>query len=214
MGRLVQAPRLERVTVPRRGNLEASATVEVPVGGDGFADRIAKYIPGEVIAGYMALDRSLVPSTASFTEKTQQLEKAMQAPASLLEQAGAATSGPPPMSPVWQLALHRNMPLVLLILGLIFTPLYIRQLAVNGAPGTPWRTQALIATLAFFVWAYAIQGSAFTLGPFGALYDGTYASALVIVFTLVSGLFSPAPMSGTSAAASPARDEAGGGRKL
>jgi hypothetical protein len=79
-------------------------------------------------------------------------------------------------------------------MGLIFMPFYIRQMAINAGGGIPWRTHAAVATLAFFVWAYAIQGSAFTLGSAGQLHDGTYASALVVVFTLVSGLFSPSPM--------------------
>ncbi len=200
MGRLVQPPQLQSVRVTGRGGLEAAgSTVEVAVGGDSFADRVAKYIPGEVIAGYMALDRSLVPSAEAYRETRKSLmEKAARGASGLSEAVGSA--GPPAMSPDLKLALRNNLPLVVLIVGLIFTPLYIRQLAKKSGDGTPWATHAVIATLAFFVWAYAIQGSAFTLGPVGQLYDGTYASALVIVFTLVSGLFSPTPSTPTGSA--------------
>jgi hypothetical protein len=192
MGRLVQPAQYESVRVPARGGLEsAGSMVQVPVGGDGFADRIAKYIPGEVIAGYMAIDRSLVPSADMFKKTRTELA------AKLTESAVAAEQTA--MSPKLQLFLHENMPLVVLVMCLILTPLYIRQIAVKSGPGTPWATHALIATIAFFVWAYAIQGSAFTLGAlgFGPLYEGGLAAALVAFFTLVSGLFSPAPQGGT-----------------
>ncbi len=200
MGRLVQPQRIEAVQVPRTNGLEAAGgTMDVAIGGDGFADRIAKYIPGEVIAGYMALDRSLVPSAETFNDKKRLLmERAAQGTKIMSEAIGA---GPPMMAPEWHLFVHRNLPIAVLAMGLVFTPLYIRQMAINAGGGIPWRTHAAVATLAFFVWAYAIQGSAFTLGPAGQLYDGTYASALVVVFTLVSGLFSPSPMRANSTGA-------------
>jgi hypothetical protein len=199
MGRLVQPAQYERVRVPSRGGLEsAGSTVEVTVGGDGFADRIAKYIPGEVIAGYMAIDRSLVPSAAAFQETREKLRGTK----TVSEGVAAASPTAPAMSPQFQLLLHDNMPVIVLIMCLILTPLYIRQVAIKSGPGTPWATHAVVATLAFFVWAYAIQGSAFTLSPIGNLYYGGLAAALVAFFTLVSGLFSPAPQSGTVAAMS------------
>jgi hypothetical protein len=191
MGRLVQPAQYESVRVPARGGLESAGTmVQVPVGGDGFADRIAKYIPGEVIAGYMAIDRSLVPSADMFKKTRTELA------AKLTE--GAVVPEPTAMSPKLQLLLHDNMPVIVLIMCLILTPLYIRQVAIKSGPGTPWVTHAVVATLAFFVWAYAIQGSAFAVSPFGNLYYGGLAAALVAFFTLVSGLFSPAPQGGTA----------------
>lgn len=207
MGRLVQPAQMERVRVPGRSGLETTGgTVEVAVGGDGFADRIAKYIPGEVIAGYMAIDRSLVPSATGFNSTKGLLEKA----ATSVDVAGdsSAAAAANAMSPKLQLLLHENMPLVVLMMCLILTPLYIRQVAIKSGPGTPWATHAIIATLAFFVWAYAIQGSAFTVGPFGWLYHGGLAAALVAFFTLVSGLFSPSPASagGMAGAGLPSRN--------
>lgn len=214
MGRLVQPAQMETVTVRRRGGgLESSGgAVQVPVGGDGFADRVAKYIPGEVLAGYMAIDRALVPNTQDFHEKKRLLESAKTGVNRLAEATTAAVPDANTMSPAFQLMLHQGKPLLILLGCLIITPLYIRQMAMNSGPATPWRTHAIIATLAFLVWAYAIQGSAFTLWPGGStLYDGGLASALVALFTMVSGLFKPTPI-GEAGNAAPARDA--GGRPL
>ncbi len=49
-----------------------------------------------------------------------------------------------------------------------------------------------MATLAFCVWAYAMRGSVFQLPVAGlTLYDGTLAAAILVVFSLVSGLVKP-----------------------
>ncbi len=176
MGRLVQ-PAVRGRAFVSGGNLEAAGEREVTVGGDNYQDRIAKYIPGEVIAGYMALDRTLVPSKEAFAQKANLIRESV---------AGA--------DPAIQLAVHNAKPLLLLAIGLIFTPLYIWNLARTAESDAPWRMQAVISTLAFLVWAYAIQGSAFIVGPAANSYAGDNASALVILFTLLSGVFGPKPM--------------------
>lgn len=96
------------------------------------------------------------------------------------------------------LQVHTWLPVIILAIGLAFTPIYIYNLA-RQSPGAPWKTHAAMATAAFLVWAYSIQGSAFTIGHGAALYDGSYASALVILFTLVSGSFAPKPLGSISA---------------
>lgn len=198
MGRLVEAAHQKNVVV-RRDIFESVGTeTRVNVGGDGYADRVAKYIPGEVIAAYMALDRNLVPSPEQFLERANTLKEkavAVQESAnstleSLNTTAVEATDANAPLIA----SIFPYLPLGLLALGVIFTPLYIRQLARNAGPGTPWVTQAVMSTLAFIVWAYSIQGSAFLVGTFQGLYDGSMASALVIIFTLASGVFGPAPV--------------------
>ena len=176
MGRLVQ-PAVRGRAFVSGGNLEDAGEREVTVGGDNYQDRIAKYIPGEVIAGYMALDRTLVPSKEAFAQKANLIRESV---------AGA--------DPAIQLAVHNAKPLLLLAIGLIFTPLYIWNLARTAESDAPWRMQAVISTLAFLVWAYAIQGSAFIVGPAANSYAGDNASALVILFTLLSGVFGPKPM--------------------
>jgi hypothetical protein len=61
--------------------------------------------------------------------------------------------------------------------------------------GTSWRMQALVSTICFVVWAYATKGSMFLTyseGLFGGqAYNGQIAAAVLIIFTLVSGLFHP-----------------------
>lgn len=186
MGRLVQPAQWERVAA-RGGGLESASTTLVPVGGDTYQDRVAKYIPGEVVAAYVALDRMVVPDANDFAAQAMRFAEAplaqapdISAPAiGLLADVG------------WRLFFYQALPIAILVLGLIFTPLYIRQLAIKSGPNTPWHTQAAVSTFAFLVWAYAIQGGAFTAG-FG-IYNGTFASALLIIFTLASGLFEPRP---------------------
>ncbi len=188
MGRLVQPAQLERVMV-RGANVESiGATTVVAVGGDSYQDRLAKYIPGEVIAAYLALDRNLMPETAA--------DVAKGANSTASAAVNSAGTGLLPQPAFDQATFHLWLPFLILIIGVIFTPLYIRQLAHNNGAPAPWRTQAVISTLAFLVWAYAIQGSAFTvgIGEQFHLYDGKCASALVILFTLASGLFSPIPV--------------------
>jgi hypothetical protein len=190
MGRLVQPAQIERVSVRGGGGLESTGGGrEVQLGGDSYQDKIAKYIPGEVVAAYMALDRMLVPDPATFQAKAKALS-------TQLESVGSSAAGAALLkNPSTLLTIHNSLPLLILLVGLIFTPLYIRQLAVNeGGTSTAWKSHALISTFAFAVWAYAIQGSAFTLGHLQDAYAGVWASAALIVFTLASGLFGPPPL--------------------
>lgn len=181
MGRLVQAGQRVRTTGgDNRGGLEAVNQMEVTVGGDTYQDRLAKYIPGEIIAGYMALDRNLVPDAHKFAE--------------------SLTGG---NSVAHLTSIDGMTPWAPLLVGLIFTPLYIWQLARNEGPHQSWRMQATVSTLAFIVWAYAIQGSVFVIGN-GAgqtWYNGKGAAFLLVVFTLVAAVFGPTP---------PAQDRPGG----
>jgi hypothetical protein len=187
MGRLVQPAQIERVPVRGGNGLESTGGMQnVAVGGDSYPDKIAKYIPGEVVAAYMALDRMLVDSQA-FKEKARALSGQLES----VRPSGASVSFF--KDPSTLLAVHNSVPLLILLVGLVFTPLYIRQLAINDGATSPksWRSQALISTFAFLVWAYAIQGSAFTLGHLQDMYTGVWASAALIVFTLASGLCGP-----------------------
>ena len=195
MGRLVEAGRRERVV--NRGGLESAGDGDVLVGGDRYPDRVAKYIPGEVIAGYMALDRNLVPDAGAFADKLRALTEKGSSFKSGSSLEGAQAKASVMSDPATQLAFHNLLPWLPLLIGLLFTPLYIWQLARNSGANTPWRTHAAVATLAFLVWAYAIQGSAFIVG-FGTgsgIYYGNVAAAFVVFFTLVSGIFGPTPPS-------------------
>jgi len=190
MGRLVQAAQLERVPLRGRGVLESTgaSTAVVAVGGDKYQDRVAKYIPGEVLAAYMSLDRMVVPDAAKFADNAKAFAESKFA---VVPEAAAHGAGWFANKDSW-IALYHSMPIGVLLVGLIFTPLYIRQLAIKEGASSAWVTQAVMSTLAFLVWAYAIQGGAFTTVA-SNLYNGTAASVMLIVFTLASGLFGPPP---------------------
>jgi len=164
----------------------------VSVGGDGFMDRVAKYIPGEVLAGYMSLDRGLVPDPNAVRKAVEVAKTTATTRA-----AGGGSGGTTGMA-VSQADVMTHLlpylPAVVFVIGLVFTPLYIWQLSRNSGGRAPWVTQAIVSTLAFCVWAYAIQGSLFLSGFDTPLYHGSLAAAAVILFTLVSGIFAPAPM--------------------
>jgi len=73
-----------------------------------------------------------------------------------------------------------------LAVGLILTPLfcwYVRQ------EGDAWITNAVVSTIAFPFWAYLMGAVAFA-----NIHDGNLAVILVLTFTVVSGLVSPAAL--------------------
>lgn len=193
MSRLVQPSRAVLVSgaVTRGGPPGSAPPAMVSVGGDGFMDRVAKYIPGEVLAGYMSLDRGLVPDPG---EVRRVVDAAKTAGATRAAGGGGGGGAAASQAEVMQLLLP-YLPGVVFVIGLIFTPLYIWQLSRNSGGRTPWMTQAIVSTLAFVVWAYAIQGSFFLSGFATSVYHGSLAAAAVILFTLVSGVFAPAPIS-------------------
>ncbi len=67
-------------------------------------------------------------------------------------------------------------------LGVIGTPLYFKLLA---KPGDAVRTQCIISTIAFIVWAYALAG---WISEVGLFYREIAGTALVI-FSVVSSIF-------------------------
>lgn len=203
MGRLVQPAQRTKVIVQSGGYESAGRSETVNVGGDRYADRIAKYIPGEILAAYVALDRTLVSDTAEFNEKIQKAKDlASSAPPSAGDLVANPAAAPENLERVQETAtklamsveFYQWLPLMVLAVGVIFTPLYIRQLAKNAGQDTPWITQGVISTIAFILWAYSIKGSAFQVGQAAGFYDGSLAAALLVVFTLASGIFAPTPI--------------------
>ena len=182
MGRLVEASRIVEVPQSRLETTGGRATMTLR--GDEFADRLAKYIPAEVLGAYLALENGLDLKTAVTKVKTTAVSTA-----ATTEAAGANV----------QTVLEKfgpQLPMGVFLLGLVFTPLYIWHL--GRTTKSPWATHALVATLAFAVWAYAMGGSFFmqSYGSVAALYDGKLASAALIVFTLISGLVKPPSQDG------------------
>jgi hypothetical protein len=70
------------------------------------------------------------------------------------------------------------------VLCWVLTPLYLLRRAAPVAQ--PRRMQVVLSTVAFPIWAYAVGG-----GLFVTVASGVVASVLLVVFSLVSGLFEP-----------------------
>jgi hypothetical protein len=190
MGRLVQPTRT--IEVPAGGGLEGPAgraTRTEIVSGDAFTERLVKYIPAEVIGAYLSLENLLDLKTVVSKQKLALTESVTQ-----LSGPGAG-SGPlaGPVAPGDLMTLYGpKLPLFAFVLGVICTPLYIWQ--QGRASNSPWATHAVVATLAFCVWAYAM-GSSFFLQNFGqltSLYNPQVAAAGLVAFSLVSGAVKPA----------------------
>jgi hypothetical protein len=131
-------------------------------GARGYLERVAKYVPAEIVAAYLTMNGFI----------------------------GAAD---PPRRPA----------LYLFSFGaaLACTPAY---LAAMAKPGQSRGLHLAVSTLAFIVWAYSLDGA---FREF-ALYDPVVSSLALVVFTLLSGLFAPAPGPG---ARHPAAETAGRG---
>ncbi len=79
--------------------------------------------------------------------------------------------------------------LILAAVLLVCTPLYLRAMA---KPGQPWRKHAVVGSLAFAVWVYALA----ELPRVFDIYSPLAASLALILFTVVSGLVQPRPGEG------------------
>lgn len=189
MGRLVQPTRT--IEVPAGGGLETpgrSTRTEV-VSGDQFTERLVKYIPAEVIGAYLSLENLLDLKGVVSKTKLAATEAVTQ-----LSGPGSESVSPlaGPVAPGDLMALYGpKFPMAAFLLGVICTPIYIWQ--QGRAQKAPWATHAVVATLAFVVWAYAM-GSSFFLQNFGsltALYNPQVAAAGLVAFTLVSGAVKP-----------------------
>lgn len=179
MSRLVQ-PKITYVGgAPTRSPDGVTRSPDAGQTVDEYQDRVAKYIPGEVVGGYVSLDGILAtPSTPELAAKT-------------LPVAHADMIG---------LSAFMNVQGFVFLTCLILAPLYVWHCARRTGT-TVWKAQALIATLAFIVWAYAIKGSVFFSNPalnewahqFGqdAFYNPKWAAALLVLFSLAVAFYQP-----------------------
>ncbi|MEQ1808669.1 MAG: hypothetical protein ABL889_01995 [Terricaulis sp.] len=145
MGRLVSAQR--RGAQPYSG-----AAVS-----DGYMERVAKYIPGETLAVYVALQSFLT------------------------------TPAP------WWYALY-----LLLFVG---TFAYVWR---QRTPGQPWQLHAILASIGFVVWSYALHADAKFSPFFESGYNNELAGALVIIFPFAIGFLVPQAQTSALAPASAA----------
>ena len=179
MGRLVEARRRDDV----RGGLQESAPGNGgSASGDGFMDRVIKYIPSEVLAAYLGFDRM-------FGDAAGRLAAAPKS--SVVASSLTVVTDGAGQVPTWHEMLNPHLPWVIFYLLLIITPFYIWQFAASsaaGSRGTAWKTHAFIASIAFVVWAYAIKGSYFMVNDY---FDPKVATLLVFIFTVISGFVQP-----------------------
>ena len=122
--------------------------------GDGYLERIAKYVPGEVLAFFIIINAIL--------------NQVVQAGGK-----GALMAGIPVMI-VAQVAL---------VVCTILVPLFVWYVRERG---DAWVTNAVVSTLAFPFWAYALGATAFV-----EYWDGNLAAITLATFTVASGLISP-----------------------
>jgi hypothetical protein len=160
MSRLVRIPKranselsisgLEDV-LPGLGGVEGH---DAAPAGDNYLERIAKYMPGEVLAFFIFIN-------------------------AVLEQAAKSGGKNATMAGVPVMTVAQGSLLVALILVPLFV-WYVRE------EGDAWLTNAIVSTLAFPFWAYAVGAVAFS-----DFWDGNLAAILLATFTVVSGLVSP-----------------------
>jgi hypothetical protein len=119
---------------------------------DNYAARIAKYVPAEVIAFYVAADKLFVPASSS------------------------APSGSPVVgiSPITSFIDTHGVYFAagIFFFALLATPLYILQ---QSEKGQPWSVHATMSSIAFVIWSYATQGALFQVS---GLYDARLGSLL------------------------------------
>lgn len=122
--------------------------------GDGYLERVAKYVPGEVLAFFVAIN-------------------------AILNQVVQTSGKDALMAGIPVMAVAQAMFFVCLALVPLFV-WYVRE------KGDAWVINAVVSTVAFPFWAYAIGATAFA-----EHWDGNLAAITLATFTVVSGLISP-----------------------
>ena len=133
------------------GGFERSETATA---SDGYLERVAKYIPGEVLAFFIVIN-------AILNQVVQTSGK------------GALMAGIPVM-----LVAQASFLVCLLLVPLFVW--YVRE------KGDAWVINAVVSTVAFPFWAYALGATAFA-----DHWDGNLAAITLVPFTVASGLISP-----------------------
>ena len=158
MSRLI-SPALRNLSVPQAPAAARPAAAERDPLAD-YLERVAKYIPIEIVGAFMAI-RGFLPAHG----KDGALPTALE---------------------------------VILFVGLVvLTPLYLRRV---GGDVPDRAKQCALGTVSFVIWSYAIGGPFFwealeAQTSYKIVYPG-FAGALVVVWSLVAGLFRPTGMKG------------------
>lgn len=121
--------------------------------GDDYLAKVAKYIPGEIVAAYLAAQTLITNLAQTVPGKTFAF-------------------------------------LAMVLILAVLNPFYLKRLAARESTPQeqkPWKRQAIVSTLSFLVWVYALVEAPNALG----IYNALFASLLLIVWTLLAGLVVP-----------------------
>ena len=162
MSRLVQPTRIpadgtrdglegvEGATPPANPAPAKTASVKK---GDTYLERVAKYVPAEVVAFFIF---------ANLILKQADKPDALMAGFSVV-----------------------SVSMAVFVCAWLFVPVYIARIAGDD---DAWVTNAVVATLLFPVWAYAVEG----VGPVHVVpFDGGFASIALGAASLASGVVKP-----------------------
>lgn len=192
MGRIVRSAAVSR----GRPGLEAVAAAEDDAGGqngqgetdskdgDGYLDRVAKYVPAEVVAFFIFVNSILVNATEQPVAKAltdavaaeskgipEDIPGAVRAAIYKIEMAGIS---------VWTISW------AVLFIALAMTPVYLKSVSDAADNAEAPGANIVMSMLAFPFWAYAVDALAFR--PW---HDGALASIMLATFTLISGAVRP-----------------------
>ena len=185
MGRIVRSAVVSR----GRPGLEAVAGAEDDEGGqngqdskggDGYLDRVAKYVPAEVVAFFIfvnsILDNAAEEPVAkalakALDEKSTDVPGAVRAAIDTVKMAGFS---------IWTISW------IVLIIALAMTPIYLKSVSDSADNAEAPGANIVMSMLAFPFWAYAVNALAFR--PW---HDGALASIMLATFTLISGAVRP-----------------------
>ena len=188
MGRIVRSSVVSR----GRPGLEAAAGAEDDEGGqngqgetdakdgDGYLDRVAKYVPAEVVAFFIFVNSILVnavekPAAKALTDAvaadSNDIPGQVRAAIYKIEMAGIS---------VWTISW------AVLFIALAMTPVYLKSVSDAADNAEAPGANIVMSMLAFPFWAYAVDALAFR--PW---HDGALASIMLATFTLFSGAVRP-----------------------
>ena len=149
-------------------------------GGDGYLDRVAKYVPAEVVAFFIfvnsILDNAAEEPVAkalakTLDEKSTDVPGAVRAAIDTVKMAGFS---------IW------NISWIVLIIALAMTPIYLKSVSDAADNAEAPGANIVMSMLAFPFWAYAVDALAFR--PW---HDGALASIMLATFTIISGAIRP-----------------------
>ena len=139
---------MSRLVEPRPKGSKPRLTASA--GRDSYLERVAKYVPAEIVAAYVVI----IGFAASVPTSTQLAAM-----------------------------------VVAFAVCLIATPLYLWRM---GKGAKVKSVHLIVSTIAFVIWAYAVGGSGGLFGVTGLnLHEPNWASIILVIFTLASGLVEP-----------------------